>query len=1613
MATIDWRRLQGPAIGFALALVPLIWALRAVMGRSLSPVELPFILVGLAAIVIAFTWALAPEKGSGEGSESKRQSEQSHEIAEFFAKSADQAPPGIGQDRSASGVGLSSDNAPDRQPTTCAGMVSAPRVVTKQPGSTPNANRGQDFLQWRGAIEELLVSVRGQTISPVSVDTVQADRVTSSLSRAEAFGKEVKNGSPRSRITGGIATPAPLSARAAMRWYGRQETLHAGGFLVDVPMVYASDGPADVEEPSCINLRLELDSQSRTDASGDTELQSYSLMRPNQRSSYLNWLANGRPPRSCSVADRILFLCGLERRLLTEKRDTEPIVNEVVRLLRVCEEQDPAAWCLTRFATFALALPENDCVQDQVVRRLFESSCIDLREEVLAVALARYLNKRSPLPAYWAAKLALFFHADLERTLSAVDLVRVHSLFHTRYVEQVGFGIDLRAFPEVRAIEYHPVNSSIRLAADLLRGTIRSVDLDEELRQGGFLANLLHRCLDGLTPQRTAACGESNRGEPPISPEPGVLEDTGWIPTNVVVHPAPADTERSADVKDSTVHRAQPHEPSALSRVPTLAQLTWYGAQENLQVGNYAVQGPLVYASEGLADILEPSCIDLTLQLGKADRAQQVGMSKLASYAGLHPDQRSAYLDWLANASVAPTTDVAFSLLFLCGVERRLLLENRDQIAIVNRLVRLLSACPPTDLMAWKLARAATFALSLPKTEFVSDDVVARLLECSPLELRRDVLAVALARFFRRNARLPAHWAMKLAAWCDEKLDDSSATLQRPQLQSLFNTRYHEAFGAGVSLRADRGVRETDYYPTNPTIRPDGGLFRFEFVPVDPADALGQGSQLARLLRQCCEDCPPASKATTRVQTTASPNAPASPGAQPGARRTLGPHTAFVVAPSAKGSPGFGSSARPTPDPGSRTAVPTHKQRWIGTGESITVGAFTLRDPLIYVSEGASRQCDPSCIDLSLEVGRTDCGNGGSLGYYPNYSYLKPDQRATYLAWLSTGRIAPLHEMGYALLFFYGLERRVLVDNEDVTVVAREVVRLLGAYPTSVSLDGYLSRFLAFVLARAKTDALSVGWFESEFEKSRLDQIEAFRAVALAWFHRKGVPLPASWAFRVARMDLRSPMSTVVDRVPDCFRALFEIRYREEFQDGIVLAASARQRSLCYRSASASICHNGDRSGPLVESAALPDVLGNQDQFAPLAAIWTRCINELRPLSRALSKGFQLDSREAFETLPTELKETLDHPDKDRWDSLVASVNTEDGCALVEISTLARLHELEERAKLTLKQSEALAHTAQFVGLIVEPDARITKRPYCWLDMVCLIRPEDRSALTTDTRYRAAALMLELGIFIAAADGVVEDTEVNQIATFVESQFLLDRANSRRLEAFKRVCVARPPTLSGLGKVLQTQLTHEQRQAVGKFLTEIAAANGIIDRKELTALRSAYRALDIGVDELNSFVAEFRRRTLDPVEIQKGEERLDSGETIPARPEPGAGIVFDARRLERIMRETQEVWVTLGNVMQCEDEEVPQPLPSVASEREYDPRFATLNPRFHRVMSSLLDRPKWRRAEFDALARSHNLMPAGALDSINDWAYSLFDDPIIVDYGDELEIDSRLMERPS
>jgi hypothetical protein len=52
----------------------------------------------------------------------------------------------------------------------------------------------------------------------------------------------------------------------------------------------------------------------------------------------------------------------------------------------------------------------------------------------------------------------------------------------------------------------------------------------------------------------------------------------------------------------------------------------------------------------------------------------------------------------------------------------------------------------------------------------------------------------------------------------------------------------------------------------------------------------------------------------------------------------------------------------------------------------------------------------------------------------------------------------------------------------------------------------------------------------------------------------------------------------------------------------------------------------------------------------------------------------------------------------------------------------------------------------------------------------------------------------------------------------------------------------------------------------------------------------------------------------------------------------------------------------------------------------------------------------WAKTDFDSLARACGVMPGGALDAVNEWAYDRFDDPILIEQGEQLEVQTHLVE---
>lgn len=268
---------------------------------------------------------------------------------------------------------------------------------------------------------------------------------------------------------------------------------------------------------------------------------------------------------------------------------------------------------------------------------------------------------------------------------------------------------------------------------------------------------------------------------------------------------------------------------------------------------------------------------------------------------------------------------------------------------------------------------------------------------------------------------------------------------------------------------------------------------------------------------------------------------------------------------------------------------------------------------------------------------------------------------------------------------------------------------------------------------------------------------------------------------------------------------------------------------------------------------------------------------------------------------------------------------------------------------------------------------------------------------------------------------------VTMLTTHLESQFDLTPNQSKRLGQLKYLLLHSEEAGNTVSTVLKTRLPREHRLLVGKFLVGIAAADQIVTRDEVKALRAAYRALGLEPGELDELLA----------------AHVPSDAEVPAstagEPEPQQ-FHLDMEAISSIMAETKEVASLLYRVMAEDDggfeavhEASSEPSTETAWQAASDAMTATavlepdaalpeqavepspscfdgLPSRFQAFLRSLVARDRWTREEAAALAREHKVMLAGAVEAINEWSCGQFGDWLVEEEDDGLVVQTGLIE---
>src|SRR5580698_3838606 len=108
-----------------------------------------------------------------------------------------------------------------------------------------------------------------------------------------------------------------------------------------------------------------------------------------------------------------------------------------------------------------------------------------------------------------------------------------------------------------------------------------------------------------------------------------------------------------------------------------------------IYVGRYLPAAP---GADGAAYVPAPCLINPSLEVVPGRVSRYDDMSYWPSYSFITPEHRHLYLNWLSTRKHRLRDSVGYARLYLCGIERRLLVDDpgpAEQMQLVDEVRRL------------------------------------------------------------------------------------------------------------------------------------------------------------------------------------------------------------------------------------------------------------------------------------------------------------------------------------------------------------------------------------------------------------------------------------------------------------------------------------------------------------------------------------------------------------------------------------------------------------------------------------------------------------------------------------------------------------------------------------------------------------------------------------------------------------------------------------------------------------------------------------------------------------------------------------------------------------
>jgi tellurite resistance protein len=710
---------------------------------------------------------------------------------------------------------------------------------------------------------------------------------------------------------------------------------------------------------------------------------------------------------------------------------------------------------------------------------------------------------------------------------------------------------------------------------------------------------------------------------------------------------------------------------------------------------------------------------------------------------------------------------------------------------------------------------------------------------------------------------------------------------------------------------------------------------------------------------------------------------------------------AAVPAPPPAPSPATVNQSPPTP----------HPARWIPPGGQINIRGFQIDNGLIYVGKNlpvvGGYGNDACLIDPSLTVAVGPRAlNEDGLDYWPHYASISPKTRGAYLQWLADGRCEPSTDIGFIFLFFYSLERRLLVDGnssgiseEERGIIHREILRLVETY-------GHNQSFRRYAL-----DLLAVSWTMFQYGPELPEYITAENGNLLAPIRlrlalqvSKGKPIPWETAFQWIRLRPDFNFRTPARRCPREFQELFRIRYHRKFGAGLIVKPNKTPFAIEYRAASPSLV------APLrLDVEMLSDPFNLSQPFKKLASIAEECSSALDSYSRYLGrKDANPTSLSALTLLPEDL--LTDQPLAKLAAGILLDACTE-GPNLLSLADFC--HKIGETAPTEFgrKDLERMATLFDQLEIGMAPDPRYHNIKAGKDGTIAIFRNGHGTGFKPSSEFLALNTILILGASVSAADDQNSAAEELVLQNLINDNLKLNQSEKDSLSAVLHWCLRTPQGTAGMKQRIAA-LGAADRTVIGKVMVSVANADGHIDAKEIKLLEKIYAALGLPGGQVTTDIHGLMAAT-EPVTVRHRDPSITY--PIPRPPEEtkvSQSFFLDHEVIKKREEETRQVSRILEGIFDDPaDQEVEAKVPPeriLSGEGMLD----SLDSLHRSLFSRLIVQEAWERETLEGLCREIGLMPDGAIEGLNEWAFvnasaNLIEDgePIYVD----LELAKELM----